>query len=160
MTWIDVAVIATTCLSAAFGFWRGLLRPLIGVAGLLGGLLLAAALYRQLAYALWQSHGAWPLVAAYAIILLGVLVATVLLSILVGRLVHMTPLGIIDRLLGLTVVTLVALIAWALVLTILMIVLPGSDGLLADSFVAQFLIRSLTAIPSLPPPESLTPGPV
>jgi len=35
MTWLDSAVVATICILAAFGFWKGILRTIIGIAALL-----------------------------------------------------------------------------------------------------------------------------
>ncbi len=76
---------------------------MVGIAGLLGGILLAGAYYEQLAAALWPTGGTWHLVAAYALLLIGVLVAAALVAALLSRIIHMTALGLIDRVAGLAI---------------------------------------------------------
>ncbi|MBN1152637.1 MAG: CvpA family protein [Dehalococcoidia bacterium] len=150
MTWLDIAIVVSICLCALYGLWKGIVRAVIGVVGLLGALLLAGANYRELAQALWPTGGGWTSAAAYAIIFFGVLIATALIAGLLSRLIHMTPLGIIDRALGLTAGLLVALLGWGLVLTILMTAVPGADAALADSMLAYRLIQFLSAVRGLP----------
>ena len=150
MTWLDIAVVATVCLSAAYGLWKGIIRAVVGIAGLIGGLLLAGAFYRELALKLWPVGGSWTNAAAYAIILFGTLIAAGIVAGLLSKLVHMTPRGIVDRVLGLAAGLLVALLGWALVLTVIAAVIPGADTALADSALAYGLIHWLTAVRGLP----------
>jgi membrane protein required for colicin V production len=153
MTWLDIAIVATICLCAAYGFWKGIIRAIIGVAGLLGGLLIAGAYYRELAFKLWPDGGAWTSAAAYAIILLAVLVAAALVAALLSRLVHMTPLGIVDRALGLAAGLLVAVLGWGLLLTIAAAIIPGADEALADSALACAVMDLLASVRGLPSAE-------
>jgi len=157
MTWLDIAVAATVCLSAAYGLWKGIVRAVVGIAGLIGGILLAGAFYRELALKLWPMGGSWTNAAAYAIILFGTLLAAGIVAAVLSRIVHMTPLGIVDRVLGLTAGVLVALLGWALVLTIIVTVIPGADAALADSALAYGLIHWLAAVRGLPASQS---GPI
>jgi membrane protein required for colicin V production len=150
MTWLDIAVVATVCLSAAYGLWKGIVRAIVGIAGLIGGLLLAGAFYRELALKLWPVGGSWTNAAAYAIILFSTLIAAGIIASLLSRLVHMTPLGIVDRVLGLTAGLLVALLGWAFVLTVIVAVIPGADTALADSALAYGLIHWLATVRGLP----------
>lgn len=151
MTWLDVAVVATVLLAAAYGFWKGIIRAVVSVAGLLGGLLLAGTFYQQLALALWPAGGAWTNAAAFAIILIAVLVAAAMLAAVLFRLVHMTPLGIVDRAVGFAVGLLIVALGWSLLLTFLLSNIPNADSVLADSTVAVALIHWLAAIRGLPP---------
>ncbi len=150
MTWLDVAIIATICLCAAFGFWRGILRMAIGIAGLLCGILMAGALHQRLALLLWPSGGSWSLAVAYIFVLLSVLAITAIVATLVARAVYQTPFGILDRMLGLAVGILIAVSAWALIITILLILFPAGRELIADSPVAQLIVRLLATFRGLP----------
>jgi len=150
MTWLDIAVVVTVCLSAAYGLWKGIVRAIVGIAGLIGGILLAGAFYQELALKLWPVGGSWTNPAAYAVIFFGTLIAAGIIAGLLSRIVHMTPLGIVDRVLGLTAGLLVALLGWALVLTIIVAVMPGADTALADSALAYRLIHWLAAVRGLP----------
>jgi len=153
MTWLDITVVGTIVLAAAYGFWKGIIRAIVGVAGLLGGFLLAGTFYSQLALALWPSGDAWTKAAAFAIILIAILVAAAILAAFLFRLVHMTPLGIIDRIIGLAVGLVLVTLGWALVLTFVLANMPGADSALADSTVAIGLIRLLADIRGLPASE-------
>ena len=152
MTWLDLAIVISICLSAAYGFWKGIVRAIVGVAGLLGGIAVAGAFYQSLALKLWPDGGAWTRAAAYAIILIAILITAAIVASVLARLVHMTPLGIVDRSVGLAAGLALALLGWALVLT-LVLSLPGADTALSDSAVAHTLIRWLAAARGLPPPS-------
>jgi membrane protein required for colicin V production len=150
MTWLDIVVVATVVLSAIYGFWKGLIRAVLGIAGLLGGFFVAGLYYQQLAAKLWPDGALWTSAAAYVIILVAVLAAAALVAGMLSRLIHMTPLGIIDRVLGLAAGLVVAALGWALVFTIILATVPGADATLGDSELASELIRWLTAIRGLP----------
>ncbi len=154
MTWLDIAVAATVCISAVIGFWKGLLQAVIGIAGLLGGVLIAGQFYRQLAVALWPSSGVWSFAAAYAIILFGIIAAAALIATVLLRLVRMTPLGIADRCLGMAAGALIVVIVWSFALTIFLSVIPGSDFLIADSPLARAIVNWLAAARAIPPAAS------
>ncbi len=151
MTWLDVAVTVTICLLAAFGFWKGIVRAVIGIAGLLGGILLAGALHRQVAAMLWPSGGTWSLVAAYAIILIATLIVAALLAALLSRLIHMTALGMVDRIVGLAVGAIAAALGWALLLALLVPLSPGLADLVSQSPVVRLLLDWSLTVNCLPP---------
>ena len=150
MTWLDVAVTVTICLLAAFGFWKGIVRAVIGIAGLLGGLVIAGSLHRQVAALLWPSGGTWSLIAAYAVILIATLIVATLLAALLSRLIHMTALGMVDRLIGLAVGAIVATLGWALLLTLLVSLSPGFADLVSQSPIARLLLDWSLAVPTDP----------
>lgn len=95
---------------------------------------------------LWPTGSTWCLVAAYALVLVGVLVAAALVAALLSRLIHMTALGLIDRIAGLVIGAFVTAMAWAALLAALLPVVPGIDALVADSPLAQVLLDWLTIV--------------
>ena len=141
MTWLDIAVVATICIFAAFGFWKGILRTVIGIAALLLGLFLAGALYGDVAEALWPEGSGWSLAAAFALVLVGILIVGAIVAAIVSRAVHMTALGLVDRAIGLAAGVLVAIVAWGAVLALLMQIIPGMDGLMGESPVATLVVN-------------------
>lgn len=151
MTWLDIVVVATVALSALYGFWKGLIRAVLGVAGLLVGFFVAGLYYQRLADRLWPDGGAWTTAVAYVIILVAVLAAAALIAGLLSRLIHMTPLGIVDRVLGLAAGLLVAALGWALAFTLVLAVIPGADATLGESVIVSGLVSWLAAMRGLPP---------
>ncbi len=150
MTWLDVAVTVTICLLAAFGFWKGIVRAIIGIAGLLGAILLAGSLHRQVAAMLWPSGGTWSLIAAYAVILIAALIMAALLAALLSHLIHMTALGIVDRIVGLATGAIVAALGWALLLALLVPLSTGLADLVSQSPVVRLLLDWSLTVNCLP----------
>ena len=140
MTWIDVAVVVTICLLAGYGFWKGIVKTVIGIAGFLGGILLAGALYRQMAETVWPSGGTGTLIAAYAIIFFGTLIAATIVATLLSHAIHMTVLGIVDRVIGLVAGAFVAAAGWALLLALLVSLSPNIADLVAQSPIARAIV--------------------
>ena len=85
------------------GYWRGFCREGFGLAGLLGGVLLAVAAGPSLADAVVKRH-LLPLLAAapasYAALFLGTVVVARLLGAFADRLVRALPLGSLNRAAG------------------------------------------------------------
>lgn len=152
MTWIDIAIVVTICAFAAFGYWRGILRAAIGIVGLLGGIVMAGALHQRLAQLIWPTGGSWSQVAAYAIILLAALAITTVVGTLLTRVVRQTPFGVVDRLIGLAVGVLIAFGVWVVILTIVLLILPAGNEIIADSPIATLIVRWVADIRGLSPP--------
>ncbi|GAN67871.1 CvpA family protein [Acetobacter orleanensis] len=102
MAAIDSIALVIVGLSALHGFWRGFTRQALGLGGWILAILLACRFYPLLIP--WTqpylfnhlAAGA----AAFAILLIGLLIAVSLLSSIIVRLVHLTALSGLDRTLG------------------------------------------------------------
>jgi len=149
MTWLDIAVVATIGIFAALGFWKGILRTIIGIAALLLGLFLAGALYSHVAEALWPNGNGWSMAAAFALILVGTLAVGSIVAVIVSRAVHMTALGLVDRIVGLGAAVFVAIVAWGAVLALLIQVIPGMNGLMGESPVASLVVTLFVQLTGL-----------
>ena len=140
MTWIDIAVTVTICLLAGFGFWKGIVRTAIGIAGFLGGILLAGSFFRQLAELLWPTGGTGSLIAAFAIIFFSTVIAATIVAALLSRLIHMTVLGTVDRIMGLAAGAFVAAVGWSVLLALMVALSPDIAELVVESPLAQALV--------------------
>jgi len=140
LTGLDIAIVLTVSLATGIGFWRGILRPIIGITGFLAGLVLAAAWYKSLSDAIWPDAGTWAPVVSYAIILVVVLILSGIVGGLISRVVHETPFGIVDRLLGLLVALLLALAAWIILLALVAALSPQGADSISQSPLAALLV--------------------
>ena len=129
------------------GYWRGFCREGFGLAGLLGGVLLAAAVGLSLADALVARHllpmlAAAP--AAYAALFLGTVVVAHLLGALTDRLVRVLPLGSLNRTAG----ALVGVLRGATFLGfgLLLVVRFAPSSSLSEVVAASTLGRPLTRL--------------
>jgi membrane protein required for colicin V production len=102
MTGFDFAVIAVVALSALLAFLRGIVRELIALASWVAAVVLALAFGGTVA-AMLPGLDASPAarhVLAFALVLIGVLIAGAALAFLLSRLIRAAGLGSLDRFLG------------------------------------------------------------
>jgi membrane protein required for colicin V production len=122
MTAFDFVVIAIVALSALLAFWQGVIRMLFSLAAWVVGVL-AAIRYSDVVGAWLPDLGESGLVRyllAFAIILIGVLLAGALIGIIVSKVVQAAGLGPVDRVLGT-----IAGIARGVLLAVLLVLFAG-----------------------------------
>lgn len=103
MTWVDFAVVGVLAVSAILAFMRGLVREVLGVGAWIGAGLAAAwglPLLRP-QVRLWVGASPWADPGTFVAIFLVVLLVLMLIAHFVGRAVRLSPLGGLDRTLGL-----------------------------------------------------------
>lgn len=119
--WVDVAMLGLLLWSLLAGLWRGLIFELLSLAGYVVAWLAAQRWAPAVAEWLpWEgAPEAWRRVAAFVLVFALALLACGLVARLLRRLVHGSPLGLLDRLgggaFGLARGVLVLLLAAALV---------------------------------------------
>ncbi len=153
MNWLDIVIIATAVIFGFVGLWRGAIRTAFGIAGLIGGIALAGHYYGWLADVLFPDGASWAKIAAYAIILVATLIAANVIGLAVSRLVHVTMLGWLDRLIGFILGAGIGSMLWAAVLAIVSRYLPGVEGAISQSAVAKFLMEQFPLLLALLPEE-------
>jgi membrane protein required for colicin V production len=102
MTWLDYAVIGVSCLSIAWGVWRGLVREIVSLLGWLVAFLSASLFAGPLSVHMPESIPTPELraIAAFVAIFISALIVTTLLGIVLSHLVKAVGLGGLDRTLG------------------------------------------------------------
>lgn len=103
MTWVDLAVLAILAVSALLAFMRGLVREVLGIGAWIGAILAAAWGLPMLRPFVRQWLGASPWVdpVAFVAIFLVSLIILMIIARMIGRAVRNSPLGGLDRTLGL-----------------------------------------------------------
>lgn len=161
MNAIDLLILATLVLSVVMGFFWGLIRQVIALVGLAGGLILAGQYYSSVAQFLHGSDGKglvsdenWARIIAFV----GIMILFSLLLGVVGSAIRLVAkllfLGWLDRLLGALLGLLIALtLTMALVVVATVFPVPGlSDGV-RDSQVAKMLSGYIPVVLAMLPPE-------
>lgn len=84
------------------GAWRGIVSEVLALIAWIAAILAGRAFAHQLApvFASWLKEAAWQYAAAFATIIVVVLVAVALLRYAVSKLLHAIGLGPLDRFLG------------------------------------------------------------
>jgi membrane protein required for colicin V production len=153
MNWLDIVIIVVALLFGVFGLWQGAIKALFGIAGLIGGIVLAGHYYQALASMLSPGGATWSDIAAYAIILVATLVLAGAIGWLVSHLVHITMLGWLDRLVGFVLGAAVGAMLCAAILAIISKYFPGSQTAISQSAIAKFLMEQFPLLLALLPDE-------
>ena len=103
MTWVDLAVIAILVVSALLAFMRGLVREVLGIGAWVGAVMAAAwgLPYLRPTVRQWLGASPWVDPIGFVAIFLVSLIVLMLVARGIGRAVRGSPLGGLDRTLGL-----------------------------------------------------------
>jgi membrane protein required for colicin V production len=161
VNWVDIAILGLVTSSTLLGLFWGLIRQLISVGGLVGGIFMAGRFYEQAAELLHGSDGGG-LVADPNLARITCFAAIVILFSLVlggiGTVLRMVLnllfLGWLDNVLGalLGLVTSLALVM-ALLAVATVFPAPNLSEDIMDSWVAQWLTNFVPVLLPLLPPE-------
>ena len=103
MTWVDLVVLAILAVSALLAFMRGLVREVLGLGAWVGAAIAASwglPAARPRAQA-WLGNSAWVDPVTFGVLFLVTLLVLMLVSRWISRIVRASPLGGVDRTLGL-----------------------------------------------------------
>jgi len=153
MNWLDIVILAIAIPFAIFGLWKGAIRAAFGAAGLIGGIALAGHYYRPFANILFPSGDTWSAIAAYAIILVAILVIANVIGWFVARLVRIAMVGWADRLLGFILGAGIGMMLCAAVLAIVSKYLPVTGEAISHSVMARLLMEQFPLLLALLPEE-------
>jgi len=153
MNWLDIVIIVIVALFGLTGLWRGAIRTAFGIAGLVVGIILAGRYYQPFAALLSPGGAIWAGIAAYAIILIATMIVAGVIGWIVSRLVHITLLGWLDRLVGGILGVGIGLLLVAALLAIVSKYLPGSVETISQSALARFLLERFPLLLALLPEE-------
>jgi len=153
MNWLDIVIIVVAVLLGLAGLRQGIIRTAFGIAGLIGGIVLAGRYYDELAALLSSSGATWVNIAAYAIILIATLIVAGVVGSLVAKLVHLVLLGWLDRLVGCVLGVFIGGLLCAAVLAIVVKYYPGTEAVISQSGVAKFLMEGFPLLLALLPGE-------
>ena len=154
MTAFDVAVVAMIALSVLFGFLRGIVRSLIGLAAWVTGFVLAIGFAPAVATVLpaFPDAPLLPQALAFVLVFVLALVAGALVAWPLRSVIHKAGLGFVDRGLGgLFGMARGAVLVLAFVLVGGLTALPSRDWWQNSTLVSPFEEAALSLRPWLPP---------
>lgn len=153
MNWLSIVIVVVAILFGFLGLWQGAIKAIFGIAGVIGGIALAGRYYGPFAALLSPGGATWARIAAYAIILIATLVVAGVIGWLVAKLVHITMLGWLDRLVGFFLGMAIGGLLCAGALAIIVKYYPGLEAAISQSLVARFLMEPFSLLLALLPEE-------
>ncbi len=153
MNWLDIVIIVVAVLLGLVGLRQGIIKTVFGIAGLIGGIVLAGRYYSGLAALLSPAAATWANIAAYAIILVVALIVASVVGRLVAKLVHIVMLGWLDRLVGCVLGVVIGGLLCAAILAIVGKYYPSTEAVIIQSVIAKFLMGGFPLLLALLPEE-------
>jgi len=145
MNWLDILIIVVLVLLGVAGLRQGMVRTVFGIAGLIGGIVLAGRYYDELAALLFPSGAIWGNIAAYAIIVIATLVVAGLIGWLLAKLVNFAALGWLDKFMGFILGVVIGGLLFAAILAIVLHFAdyyPGMEATINQSAIGRFLVTA------------------
>jgi membrane protein required for colicin V production len=161
MNWVDVTILTALTVSLLLGLYWGLIRQLAATFGLILAILLAGRFYEGVAGVLSPADGgglikdpATAQIVAFAGIAIGVSLAIGIISGIIRTVLNLIFLGWVDHLLGaLLGVAQMLILIEAILVVATVIRVPNLSDTIDSSSLAGFLLRPLSFVVDLLPPE-------
>jgi membrane protein required for colicin V production len=150
MNGLDWVLAGIAVFSLARGMWRGAVSQVFGILGVIGGFVLASNYYQVLAVRVTQAFPSLtaPQAVSFAVLFLLTWFCIGLLGYLIGKLLHGTGLGFLDRVAGGAVGVAKAAVIAVVLISALTFFLPPQSPLLSESClvphvqeIGRFLVR-------------------
>jgi len=153
MNWLDIAIIVILGISLLSGLKMGFIRAVLSLVGLAVGVLLAGRFYVQLAGKLTFIHQEnLARIAAFAIILIGVMIIAGIVASVLKWTVSAVMLGWVDHLIGAVFGLIMGVLFTGAVLAA-WVSLLGASGPITESSLAKFLLNNFPLLLKLLPRE-------
>jgi membrane protein required for colicin V production len=153
MNWLDIVIIIAAVLLGIVGLRQGIIKTVFGIAGLIGGIVLAGRYYDDLAALLSSGDATWVRIASYAIILIATLIVAGVVGRFVAKLIHLVLLEWLDRLIGFILGVFIGGLLCAAILAIAVKYDPGAGAAIGQSGLAKFLMEGFPLLLALLPEE-------
>jgi membrane protein required for colicin V production len=153
MNWLDIIIIVLVAISTLMGLRVGIIKAVLSLGGVIIGVILAGLFYPALAQRLtFIQQENLARIAAFAIILIGIMVIAGILASVLKWLASAVLLGWVNRLGG----AIFGLVLGAIVCSALLAIWAkflGSEGPLSNSGLASLLLDRFPMILTLLPEE-------
>lgn len=155
MNCLDIIIISVMLFFIIRGICRGILKEVVSLAGIVGGIWFANSFQPILTAKLRHSMPGIPFLSllSFIALLVGVIVVANIIGSILKSLVQKGSMGMVDRLLGAGLATAKGLIVTYLGIVLLTFFLPAKTPLIAKSTLAPIIVSSYQNMISLVSPN-------
>jgi membrane protein required for colicin V production len=140
MNWLDVVILVILAIAVFSGLRVGLIKVLFGVVGIIVGIVLAGRFSESLGDKMtFISNPGWAHIAAFAIILVAVMIIAAIAGGVLSKMISLVLLGWVNRLAGAVLGLFVGAFFMGAILSIWINYL-GPSATVASSALANFLL--------------------
>ncbi len=164
MNWVDIAILSTVISSTLAGLFWGLIRQVVSVVGLFGGIYFAGRLYEPIAGFLHPAGGGglvadpgWARIIAFGIVAIGFSLVLGIAGSVLRFVANLLFLGWLDHLLGALIGLATSLIlVTAMVVVATVFPVPNVSEAVKSSVLAHWLGGFTPLVLAMLPPEFQT----
>lgn len=161
MNWVDIAIVAVVLSSTLMGLFWGLIRQIVSIVGLVGGIWLAGRFYQPVAEFLHGKDGGglvadanWAKIIAFGLVVIGFSLVVGAAGSVLRFAANLLFLGWLDHLLGAVLGLLNSLLlVMALLAVATVFPVPNVSQAIKDSVVAGWLANFVPVVLAFLPPE-------
>lgn len=143
MNGLDIAILVLIILLAIRGFSKGLIREVFSIGGVVLGFFLALKFVQNTTHFLGIENTTLAKVVAFTIVFLAIVLITQIAGALLSRFLRLIFLGFVDRLLGMVLGVLEAMIIAGMIVSVLARIKPIKEYVY-ESRMGPFLVQMFT----------------
>ena len=142
MNALDIVILCILGFCLIRGIFRGLIKELSSIVGVVAGIYAARMYYTSVSNLLakWISNVAYREIAGFFIIFCGILILVGIVGIIIKYLLKITAAGWLDRLLGSVFATVKAVLIVSVLLMVLTAFLPKGTAIVKESMMAPHVM--------------------
>lgn len=144
MNKLDMIIIGISALATVLGLWKGLVRQIVTLAGVVLGYFVSLRLYEPVAKLLPQKFDPGTAKAvSFVLIFVICIIMSFILGVIVGKLLKIAGLGWANRLGGGAIGFLKGFIIIAIIVTVLIAFLPANSAFLENSVTLPYVLSGI-----------------
>lgn len=152
MNKLDIIIIGITALATALGLWKGMVRQIVTLAGVVLGYYISLRLYVPVAKLLPENIAPGTAKAiSFLLIFVICIIVSFILGAIVGKLLKIAGLGWANRLGGGAIGFLKGFVIIAIVVTVLIAFLPANSAFLDNSVTLPYVLSGIRVAGNIMP---------
>ena len=145
MSTFDIIVLAVIVILTIIGLWKGMVRQIFGLLGVIAGYVLALRFYQPCSKFLTSIHPGTARVISFIAIFLACILAAHIIGWLVGRFFNISGLGFLNRIGG----GFLGFLKGCLIVSLIVLVVTASDSAKSSFFKKSHTVKYVLPVASI-----------
>jgi len=145
MNLLDIIVLMVICVMTFYGVWKGFIKQVLSIVGIIAGYIVATSYYAQLAAFIKLGDPTLSKIISFMILFLACVIVFSVLAVILNKVFKLPGLGIINTVLGGATGFLKGFLIVAVVVIILVALLSAENPLLKKSVTVPYILKGLMA---------------
>jgi len=141
-----MAIVVLVAILGIYGLWKGLIRMVLPILGLVAGLVLGGRYGEMVAERIFGSAEGWQLAVGFGVVVVATIVAAVIVASILRKFLTWLMLGWLDRLVGLFAGIAIGVLLWAFLLG-LAVKVPVLQDIVSRSSLGSLILEKIALSP-------------